>query len=197
MEKRRSENAAELDLDAIIRELELDVGRPLIELCAEVLDEYGYVYVPKGDNELRFTIQTTDRAFRSQIIVNEAPHNVVRLWVYPDVHFINLSKAGLAEFVCRLNQSIALGGFGLAWDEDALFFRNGVHCDQGDQLCVIEDLLSVTAFPLSLFHLASRFIIEKTASPQAAVEAAAVQLEVADWSDVSSAAKKLLIHAVA
>jgi hypothetical protein len=164
----------ELDLDAIIRELDLEFeregrARAIVDSVVSRLDENGWSYERAGEWNLRFNLEGENAVYSTFVSVN--PHNqVLTCLMSPALRVPARRRAAVCELLTRVNWTTALATLEMDLSDGEVRARTAFGMAGGTLVPKMVDSLIAAAFGLYERHFAALAKVAYTgAAPEEAL----------------------------
>jgi hypothetical protein len=145
-----------------------------------------------GQEDHRFNIHTAERAYRSQIFIDE-DSGLMRYKVFLDVPFLEFDEGRVIEIIGRLSNELVWGSFEYNFDLRFPYFRNAARIDKsGNPRGAIKQLLESGAYPLELWEKVIPHLTDYSLSARDCIHVALLRTETVEPRDLSRRVVKAL-----
>ena len=168
------EESFEVDIDAVLRELEADVSAPspLLPVVRGALDEREIAYeLNEQNNWIRFTIKGTEASYICLLHADDKTR-LVCAYVIPPVWVPESARPAMCEAIARANYGLACGAFDMDVGDGELRYRACIDVEGGELVpTMVHNLVGAGIALCNRYHAAFMRIIYGGATPEEAIGA--------------------------
>jgi hypothetical protein len=170
-----TEPACEIDIDAIIRELELD-GKPepvLLPIVVAALDERELHYaLDEEESAVTMTFPGEGTTFHCILKVDEA-QSVVRCFMRPAFWVPEPQRVRVAEAITRANYGLFAGAFEMDFSDGEIRYRQEIDVEDGTlSTTMVHNLIGPSVVLWAKYLPALMKVVYANASPEQAIREA-------------------------